>query len=66
MLVTNHPAFSVERQQKAWQLMATESDTRQVCRWAELALLESERWEDTILLREEAQGAPPAILVYPY
>ncbi|WP_143434658.1 hypothetical protein [Hymenobacter roseosalivarius] len=66
MLVTNHPAFSVERRQKAGQRMATESDARQVCRWATLALLESERWEDAIVLREEAQGGPPAFPVYPY
>lgn len=60
-LLLNHPAFSSERRQKAGQLMAAASDAGQVCRWATLTLLESERWEDAILLREEAQ-----VPVYPY
>ncbi|SNR98493.1 hypothetical protein [Hymenobacter mucosus] len=59
-LVLKHPAFSAERRQKAGQLMAAASDARQVCRWAALALLESERWEDAILLREKAQVGRPA------
>jgi len=53
-LVLNHPAFSAKRRQKADQVMAATSDARQVCRWAALALAESERWEDAMLLREEA------------
>ncbi|TYZ06151.1 hypothetical protein FY528_19180 [Hymenobacter lutimineralis] len=53
-LVLNHPAFSIERRQKAGQLMAATSDAWQVCRWAVLALVESERWEDAMLSREEA------------
>ena len=64
--VLNHPAFSAERQQKAEQLMSTSSDVQQVCRWAKLALLESERWEDAVLYREESQSGPPAYPIYPY
>ena len=66
MLVINHPAFPYERRYKAGQMMATTSDARQIGRWAMLALLESERWEDAVLLREEAQSGLLAFPVYPY
>lgn len=64
--VLKHPAFSAERRQKAEQLMSTTSDAQQVCRWAKLALLESEQWEDAVLDREESQSGPPAYPLYPY
>ena len=64
--VLGHPAFSAERRLKAEQLLTTTSDAQQVNRWAALALLESERWEDAILLREESQKGPPAYPIYPY
>lgn len=64
--VLNHPAFSVERQQLAERMISTTSDAKQLHRWAELALAESERWEDETLAREEAQPGPPAYPLYPY
>ncbi|MBO2033473.1 hypothetical protein J4D99_18910 [Siccationidurans ginsengisoli] len=64
--VISHPAFSAERRQRAEQLMATASDAKQLNQWAALALMESEQWEDVILLREESQGGTPAFPVYPY
>ncbi|GAC1605504.1 MAG: hypothetical protein NVS3B25_34820 [Hymenobacter sp.] len=64
--VLNHPAFSAERRQKAEHLMASATDAQQVCHWARLALLESERWEDAVLAFEESQTGPPAYPAYPY
>ena len=64
--VLNHPAFTPERRHKAEELMSASTDAQRVSRWAELALLESERWEDDTLAREEAQPGPPAYPVYPY
>ncbi|GAA4366173.1 hypothetical protein GCM10023185_37130 [Hymenobacter saemangeumensis] len=64
--VLKHPAFSAERRQKAAQLLTAASDGQQVCRWVMLALLESERWEDDVLAKEESQSGPPAFPAYPY
>lgn len=65
--VLSHPAFSIERRRKAEQLLlAATSDAQQVYRWAMLALLESERWEDAVLDHEESQTGPPAYPAYPY
>lgn len=64
--VLNHPAFAPERRHKAEELMNASTDAQRVSRWAELALLECEQWEDATLTREEAQPGPPAYPVYPY
>ena len=64
--VLGHPAFSAERRLKAQLLLTTTSEAQQVYRWAALALLETVRWEDAVLLREESQSGPPAFPVYPY
>lgn len=64
--VLNHPAFSAERRQLAEQVMTATSDVQQLHRWAELALVESERWEDETLAREEAELGHPAYPLYPY
>lgn len=64
--VLNHPAFTAERQRHAEQLLAATTDVQQLTRWARLALVESERWEDETLAREEAQAGRLAHPPYPY
>ena len=64
--IVNHPAFSPDRQHHAEQLLAAATDVQQLTRWARLALVESERWEDETLAREEAQAGRPAHLPDPY
>ena len=64
--VLNHPAFSTERRHHAEQLLSAATDAAQLTRWAALALVESERWEDETLAREEAQAGRRAQPPYPY
>lgn len=64
--VLNHPAFEPERRHKAVELMNASTDAQRVNRWAALALLEREQWEDATLAREEGQPGPPAYPAYSY
>jgi len=64
--VLTHPAFEPERRHKAEELMNASTSAQQVSRWAALALLESEQWEDATLAGEEARTGPPAYPLYPY
>ena len=64
--ILDHPAFTAERRARAEQLLLTATDVQQLTRWARLALMESEGWEDATLAREEAQAGPPAHPAYLY
>ena len=65
-VVLHQPAFTAERQHHAEQLLAATTDVPRLTRWAKLVLVESERWEDETLAREEARSKPRGHPPYPY
>ena len=64
--VLNHPAFTLERRQKAEQLLSASTDAARFLKRKALALQECEAWEDATFQREAEQPGPPAHPEYAY